>query len=80
MEAQIQIIANIAGRFLLNPYLLSTVLVSVVAVITGFTARVGLFVEDLQYSREHRTDRSRRTTPLGTSQPQSVSSSTPSIR
>lgn len=56
MEAQIQDIASNAGRFLLNPYLLSLPVAFVVALVTGVAGRVGVFVEDLHYNRTHRTD------------------------
>lgn len=56
MEAQIQVIASTAGRFLLNPYLLSMAVAFAVALVTGVAGRVAVFMEDLQYNGTHRTD------------------------
>ncbi len=56
MEAQIQAIASTAGRFLLNPYLLSMAVAFAVALVTGVAGRVAVFMEDRQYNRTHRTD------------------------
>ncbi len=56
MEAQIQVIASTAGRFLLNPYLLSIAVAFAVALVTGVAGRFVVFMEDLQYHQTHRGD------------------------
>ncbi len=55
MEAQIQVIASTAGRFLLNPYLLSMAAALAVALVTGVAGRVAILIEDLQYNGTHRS-------------------------
>ena len=53
MAAQIQNIATSATDALLNPYLVTVLMVSALAIVTGFAGRVAVFVEDLRYSRIH---------------------------
>ncbi len=53
MAAQIQNIATSASGVVLNPFLVTVLMVVVLAIVTGFAGRVAVFVEDLRYSRIH---------------------------
>lgn len=53
MEAHINDIASIASRILLNPFLLTVPVVGLLALVTGFAARVATFTEDLHSRRTH---------------------------
>lgn len=54
MEAQLHNIVLVAGRFLLNPFVLTTMVVGTLAIVTGLAARVAILVEDLGASRKQR--------------------------
>ncbi len=56
MEAQIQNVVTSASGVLLNPFLLTVLMVGALAIVTGFAGRVAVFVEDLRYSRIHSRD------------------------
>ena len=56
MAAQIQNVVTSASGVLLNPFLLTVLMVGALAIVTGFAGRVAVFVEDLRYSRIHRRD------------------------
>jgi hypothetical protein len=51
MEAHINHIAHTASGFLLNPYAITMLAVFVLALVTGFAARVTFAVQDLRTSR-----------------------------
>ncbi len=53
MEAHINDIASNASRVLLNPFLLTMPVVGLLALVTGFAARVATFIEDLHSRRTH---------------------------
>jgi len=56
MAAQIQDIATSASGVLLNPFLLTVLMVGALAIVTGLAGRIAVFVEDVFYSRIHRRD------------------------
>ena len=56
MAAQIQNVVTSASGVLLNPFLLTVLMVGALAIVTGLAGRVAVFVEDLRYSRIHRRD------------------------
>ena len=56
MAAQIQNVITSASGVLLNPFLLTVLMVGALAIVTGFAGRVAVFVEDLRYSRIHSRD------------------------
>ena len=56
MAAQIQNVVTSASGVLLNPFLLTVLMVGALAIVTGFAGRVAVFVEDLRYSRIHSRD------------------------
>jgi len=56
MAAQIQNVVTGASGVLLNPFLLTVLMVGALAIVTGLAGRVAVFVEDLRYSRIHSRD------------------------
>ena len=46
-------IATSASDALLNPYPVTVLMVSALAIVTGFAERVAVFVKDLRYRRIH---------------------------
>lgn len=57
MQAQVGNIALSASRILLNPLVLTILVVGALALVTGFAAYVVVLVEDLRSSRIHRRSR-----------------------
>jgi hypothetical protein len=57
MQAQVGNIALSASRILLNPVVLTILVVGALALVTGLVARVVVLVEDLHISRIHRRNR-----------------------
>ena len=56
MAAQIQNVVTSASGVLLNPFLLTVLMVGALAIVTGLAGRIAVFVEDVFYSRIHRRD------------------------
>jgi len=59
MQAQVTNFALSAGQILLNPVVLTTLVVGALTLVTGFAARVVVLVEDGQTVRTHRRNRKR---------------------
>jgi hypothetical protein len=57
MQAQVGNIALSASRILLNPLVLTILVVGALALVTGFAAYVVVLVEDLRNGRIHRRNR-----------------------